>query len=149
MMGLLSVLSLKNVKATRCELIREIPASRRLIMFSKKPIVFCISVLCLVVLLGLAGCKSNTLQDTKNYAITAGPDGNLWYTDNLSNKIGKISPSTGNVTQYIIPTDSAYPIGIAPGPDGNLWFTEDLANKIGKISPATGSFTEYNIINSV
>jgi streptogramin lyase len=34
-------------------------------------------------------------------AITAGPDGNLWFTE-WRNKIGKISPTTGTITEYPI-----------------------------------------------
>ena len=55
--------------------------------------------------------------------ITTGPDGNLWFTEVIGNKIGKITPS-GHFTEFAIPTVDSSPIGIAPGPDGNLWFTE-------------------------
>ena len=33
-------------------------------------------------------------------AITTGPDGNLWFTDGAAGKIGKISPTTGIITEY-------------------------------------------------
>ena len=79
------------------------------------------------------------------YAMTAGPDGNLWFTEADENKIGKISPANGSITEYDIPTAMARPWGITAGPDGNLWFTETDGNKIGKISPAKGEITEYNI----
>jgi len=75
--------------------------------------------------------------------ITPGSDGNLWFTE--QNKIGKISPLTGQITEYNIPIANAGPKGITNGPDGNLWFTEANANQIGKISPLTGQITEYNI----
>ena len=55
--------------------------------------------------------------------ITAGPDGNLWYTEFTGDKIGKITPS-GVVTEFGLAPDSG-PHGIAAGPDGNLWFAED------------------------
>ncbi len=35
--------------------------------------------------------------------ITAGPGGNLWFTDSGSNKIGRISPS-GKITEFPVPT---------------------------------------------
>jgi streptogramin lyase len=76
--------------------------------------------------------------------IAAGPDGNLWFTEETGDKIGKITTG-GTITEYTIPAIShAGPTGIATGPDGNLWFTEYNGNKIGKIT-ASGSITEYPI----
>jgi sugar lactone lactonase YvrE len=78
--------------------------------------------------------------------ITAGPDGNLWFTEQVgygTDKIGRITPS-GKVTEYPIPTANSAPKGITAGPDGNLWFTEYYANQIGRITPS-GKVTEYLI----
>src|SRR5262245_53933133 len=63
--------------------------------------------------------------------ITAGPDGNLWFTESYGLAIGRITPQ-GVVTEFSASGDSA---GIAAGPDGNLWFTEYYGNKIGRITP--------------
>src|SRR5260370_27258868 len=52
--------------------------------------------------------------------ITAGPDGNLWFTDAGTNAIGTINPATHAITEFPIPTRSANPRGITAGPDGNL-----------------------------
>jgi streptogramin lyase len=68
--------------------------------------------------------------------ITLGPDGNLWFTEDQANKIGKITTG-GVVTEYAA---AGQPNGITLGPDGNLWFTE--TNKIGKITTG-GVVTEY------
>src|SRR5450755_1942513 len=56
-------------------------------------------------------------------AITAGPDGNLWFAEERGNKIGRIATS-GRITEYPIPTAGSSPENIIAGPDGNLWFTE-------------------------
>jgi len=64
--------------------------------------------------------------------ITAGPDGNLWFTEYCSNKIGRISMS-GTITEFTVPGFST-PWGIAVGPDSNLWFTETYPNQIGRIT---------------
>ena len=74
-------------------------------------------------------------------AITAGPDGNLWFTERNVNKIGRITPG-GTVTEYAIPTANSFLSAITAGPDGNLWFTERNINKIGRITPG-GTVTEY------
>ncbi len=72
--------------------------------------------------------------------IVAGPDGNLWFVNNKTNKVGKIT-TTGKVTEYSLPTGSG-PIAIAVGPDKNLWFTDRETSKVGKITTA-GTITEY------
>jgi virginiamycin B lyase len=73
--------------------------------------------------------------------ITAGPDGAMWFAEEIGNKIGRITAS-GAITEFNLPTPSAYPEGITSGPDGALWFTETQGNKIGRIT-ATGVITEY------
>src|SRR5439155_25813551 len=75
-------------------------------------------------------------------AITAGPDGNLWFTEEAGNKIGRISPS-GAISEFPLAV-GAMPGGIVAGPDGNLWFSERGADKIGRISP-TGGLVEVFI----
>jgi hypothetical protein len=73
--------------------------------------------------------------------IARGPDGNLWFTEYIANRIGRITPS-GAVTEYVIPTANSRPATITSGPDGNLWFTELGGGKIGRITPA-GQITEF------
>jgi hypothetical protein len=77
--------------------------------------------------------------------ITAGPDGNLWFTEEVGNKIGQITPG-GVITEF--PFRTSNPSVITAGPDGNLWFTESYrplaAGKIGRISP-DGTITEFLI----
>src|SRR5690349_12794015 len=54
-------------------------------------------------------------------AITAGPDGNLWFTL-ADDQIGRITPA-GQVTAFPVPQSPFGPESITSGPDGNLWFT--------------------------
>jgi len=66
-------------------------------------------------------------------SIAAGPDGNLWFTENLAGKLGKITPA-GAVTELAcIPTANSGPTNITVGPDGRLWLTETGANKIARV----------------
>src|SRR2546429_638765 len=82
-------------------------------------------------------------RDSVNHrAPSAGPDGALWFTESLGNKIGRIT-TAGAVTEYPIPTSNSGPYGIVAGPDGALWFTEQLGGKIGRITTTGGSFSEY------
>ena len=75
--------------------------------------------------------------------ITAGPDGNLWFTEFAADRIGRITPG-GVVTEFSAGISSvAFPYGNAAGPDGNLWFTENAGGRIGKITPL-GVVTEFS-----
>jgi streptogramin lyase len=75
------------------------------------------------------------------YAIAAGPDGNLWFTEpGPFNAIGRCTPS-GGISEYPIPTANTEVAGIAAGPDGNMWFAEEDVGKIGRFSNLTGGGT--------
>ena len=75
--------------------------------------------------------------------ITAGPDGNLWFTERFGNRIGRITPS-GTVTEFSSGISAnSQPYGITAGPDGNLWFAEYNGNRIGRITPS-GTVTEFS-----
>jgi virginiamycin B lyase len=74
-------------------------------------------------------------------AITAGPDGNLWFTEQFPNKVARVTTS-GSFTEYAIPTgipvsqsipSTSCPHGIAAGPGGYVWFTESCAGKVAKV----------------
>jgi hypothetical protein len=67
--------------------------------------------------------------------ITAGSDGNLWFTEAPGNSIGRVTTS-GAITEFPLPATTRV-FDIAAGPDGNLWFTEFDANRIGRITPST------------
>jgi streptogramin lyase len=75
--------------------------------------------------------------------ITAAPDGNLWFTERLGNKIGRITPA-GVFTEFPVPTPDSEPLALVVAPDGNVWFTEFKGNKIGRITPS-GVVTEFAI----
>ena len=74
--------------------------------------------------------------------ITAGPDGNLWYTGPFGNDstIGRLT-TAGQATPFDV-TDAGDQFGITVGPDGALWFAQALGNDIGRITTDGQSFTE-------
>jgi streptogramin lyase len=82
-------------------------------------------------------------SSSRPLAITAGPDGNLWFTDVNVNNIGKVTLNR-EITEYPIPSTNVA-TNITSGPDGNLWFTEGAGNKIGKISVAGVVLDEFSI----
>lgn len=75
------------------------------------------------------------------YGITAGPDGNIWFTEQWGGKIGRITPD-GTLTEFSIPSGGS-PQDITAGPDGNLWYT-DLNNKIGRVT-TSGAITVFSL----
>ncbi len=73
--------------------------------------------------------------------IAAGADGNLWFTEPGTDRIGRITPN-GQITEFPLPPLAAEPTGIAAGADGNLWYTEPSDGKIGRITPSD-QITEF------
>jgi virginiamycin B lyase len=84
--------------------------------------------------------------------ISAGPDGALWFIEEGSSEIGRIT-TAGAITHEFpisttpdpVPADPTLPTRldqITLGPDGALWFTEPRDNSIGRIT-TTGAVTEY------
>jgi virginiamycin B lyase len=84
-----------------------------------------------------------TTAGASPWAMTLGPDGNVWFTEESANAIGRVTPG-GVVKEFAIPTAASNPQGITAGPDGALWFTEASGNKIGRITTA-GTFKEFTI----
>jgi streptogramin lyase len=93
-----------------------------------------------------AGTVTNYPLPSNGHPLTiaAGPDGALWFTESPGNRIGRIDPTTGAVSEYAVPTVQSAPWEIAAGPDGNLWFTELLGNKIGRVT-TDGAITEFSV----
>jgi virginiamycin B lyase len=75
--------------------------------------------------------------------ITEQPDGTVWYTNPGLNTVGRIALD-GSMTEFAVPTPSAFPLDIAVGSDGNVWFTERDAAKVGRITP-DGVISEFDL----
>jgi streptogramin lyase len=103
-------------------------------------------------------CQSSISAGAGPFGITAGYDGNLWFAEFCGDRIGRINPWTGKITEFskgLSPgntcrpalnssTIGTFPSYITAGTDGRLWFTEFCGNKIGAIDPRTGTITEYS-----
>src|SRR5207245_6035084 len=77
-------------------------------------------------------------------SIIAGRDGNLWFTERFGNKIWRIAPTSGLITEFCQVLTAGNPSGITGsprgitvGPDGNIWFAE-VSGVLGRITPAGG-----------
>jgi streptogramin lyase len=87
--------------------------------------------------------KMGTIDGALISSMVAGPDGNVWYTDTVGNRIGRIS-SSGQVALYPTPQKGGEPNSIVLGPDAKLWFADRSANAIAQIS-ADGQIKEFPI----
>jgi virginiamycin B lyase len=72
-------------------------------------------------------------------------DGAIWWTGQLSSKLGRLDPKTGMMREYSLKTPHSGPHGLTEDRDGNIWFTGNNAGLIGKLDPKTGDVTEYKM----
>lgn len=96
--------------------------------------------------------REGLAADSNIIDIAAGPDGNVWFTDNGVGAIGRITPA-GQITEFtdedIEPflyyrNEVDFPLQhLVAGPDGNMWFTIRRGQAVlGKITPA-GEITTF------
>ena len=71
--------------------------------------------------------------------------GELWFTVQNGNYVGRLDPSTGAITLKPVATSKAMPHGIVISPSGSPYFAMAGANKIGRIDPRTLEITEYTL----
>jgi streptogramin lyase len=78
------------------------------------------------------------------WGITAGPDGNLWFTEETHNAVGRVTPGAV-ITEFTAGFPTGSPRGIVTGPDGNLWVA--MAGGNGAIARVTktGEVTEFDV----
>ena len=74
-----------------------------------------------------------------------GPDGALWFTEQMANKLGRLDPKSGAFKEYALKVEDSGPHGLVADRDGNIWFTGNFKWYIGKLDPRTGAVTEFKI----
>jgi hypothetical protein len=79
--------------------------------------------------------------------IIAGPDGNLWFTDDFNNSIGMIDPTTHAITEYTIATAPGSPAALMVEPDGNLWFSE--LGSVSTFAPPPLTLVVFNYTGAI
>jgi virginiamycin B lyase len=75
----------------------------------------------------------------------ASKDGAIWYAGQMTGKLGRLDPDTGQIKEFPLKTKTPHPgpHGLAEDKDGNIWFTGNHVSIIGKLDPKTGAVTEY------
>jgi len=74
-----------------------------------------------------------------------GTDGALWFTEQMTNKLGRLDPLTGSFKEFPLKLEDSGPHGLVADRDGNIWFTGNFKGYIGKLDPRTGAITEFKI----
>jgi len=75
------------------------------------------------------------------HGLAADKDGNIWYTSNFKAHIGKLNPTTGDVTEYPMPDPAARDPHTPSSITRYLWFTVQGGNMVGRLIPQTGEVT--------
>lgn len=68
----------------------------------------------------------------------------VWFTETVGNSIGSISPLTGKIQLYRVPTFASVPMMIMEDALGQVWFTEFAGNQIG-FRGLNGRILEYDV----
>lgn len=77
------------------------------------------------------------------YGVTAGSNGEMWFTEAHTNSIAEITTSGTITNEFALPAGSS-PISIVAGAEGDLWYTDQGSSKVGKIT-TSGTITEYSL----
>ncbi len=71
------------------------------------------------------------------------PDGSLWYTGQLANKLGRLDENTGEIQEFPLDIENSGPHGLVADSEGNIWFTANSGGYIGKLDPSSGAIEHY------
>jgi len=75
--------------------------------------------------------------------VSTAPDGSLWYTGQMANKLGRLDPMTGDIKEYPLSVPQSGPHGLVADKNGHIWFTAAFKGYIGELDPRTGKIKEY------
>src|SRR6185503_6836223 len=77
------------------------------------------------------------------FGIATGPDDNIWFTDFVGSRVGRIT-TAGTVTLFpLVPMVTVGPVWITGGPDGNLWVTGQFGHVVRVTT--TGVVTDFPV----
>jgi streptogramin lyase len=87
-------------------------------------------------------------------ALALDSNGNVWMAEHYGNKVAEFNPSTGQLTEYVVPCCTSTAAGIywlSLGQNGTVWFVELYGNAIGELKPAStlGEDIDLGIQNDV
>jgi virginiamycin B lyase len=72
-------------------------------------------------------------------------DGAIWYTGQMTNRLGRVDPKTGQIREFPLKSPETGPHGLVEDREGNIWYTGNHQALVGKLDPRTGTVTEYKM----
>jgi virginiamycin B lyase len=72
-------------------------------------------------------------------------DGAIWYTGQMTSRLGRVDPKSAQVKEYPLKTPLTGPHGLVEDRQGNVWYTGNHQALVGKLDPKTGAVTEYKM----
>ena len=86
------------------------------------------------------------------YGIGNDTNGNVWFTENNTNKFARFDPANNNFTEWTIPTPNSDPHNVfvklvqtSNGTVTEVFFTEFASSKIARFNTATNTLTEWTL----
>src|SRR5579863_1692609 len=77
------------------------------------------------------------------YDVKPDKNGDVWFTNIYTDKIGKVDARADKVSFWTLPTPDAQPRRMEIGPDGMIYSGEFRGGKIARFDPKTQSFQEF------
>jgi virginiamycin B lyase len=77
------------------------------------------------------------------YGLRVAPDGTIWGTELIGNRLIRLDPASGAFTTWSMPTPHSGPRRPDVGADGIVWIPEYSHNRLARFDPATEEFTEF------
>jgi len=77
------------------------------------------------------------------YDVKPDKNGDVWFTNILANKIGKVDGKTNQVSLWTVPTPNAQPRRMEIGADGMIYSGEFQGGKMARFDPKTQTFKEF------
>src|SRR5256886_6998302 len=75
-----------------------------------------------------------------------GPDGALWFTEQMSNKLGRLDPASGTFKEYsLVAGKNSGPHGLVADKDGNIWYTANFGGLNGNNELQARKVREYKM----
>jgi virginiamycin B lyase len=78
------------------------------------------------------------------YGLRVAPDGTVWGTELVGNRLVRFDASTEEVRVYEMPSPHSGPRRLDIARDGTVWIPEYAADKLARFDPKTETFTEYD-----
>lgn len=79
------------------------------------------------------------------YGLRVAPDGAIWGTELIGNRLLRLRPGTGEFTAWRMPTPHSGPRRPDVGPDGVVWIPEYANNRLARFDPVTETFREFEL----